>query len=241
MSVLTQPTRKSRLLFHWRSNLGLTTSVNGAAAVFTQATGNSLIDSMGTTYAVVSNQAPWTWEDVDGDGVYERPRVKWGTGDLCYWPFYALPQALTIYLKMRALTATSSGTATHGLVYIGNAVDSGARLELLHATGVAGYSVLHSNGVGTVSSGTVTGAAVNDEVELMVTLTSGGVVQVTQSIASATATVSTASGSLALGSAWSDTRLYVNSVGTSFAGTQTYESLKIAKGNQTMATMRSLF
>lgn len=223
---------RSRLLLHWRSHLGTTKTVNGVAPVFTRAATLGSTAGNGTAWTALNGQPAWYWAD-------SRPHWLMGASDIVYFPFYALPQTLWIYTKLRMLQAVGSADASYGVLYLGNAANTGARVSVHHASGTAGFIGYHHNGATAVTTATGTTApAVNDYLELLLPLSGAGVVQVTQSINGATTTQNTASGALALGSAWGDTRLYVNGIGETSRGSAAYEIIKVGAGSVTMAQAR---
>ena len=154
-----------------------------------------------------------------------------------YFPFTHVPQAMTVYFKFVQRAALgANGTIFH----IGSATAANdPRLILTDNTTI--WAVTHDDGA-TATSQDASGAPSSaDLVEIAIQLQSDGEVVIIQSINSAAATsAGPTSTAVALGSAWADTRLYLNSAGTSTAGTNDHAVIKIAAGVQTMDKMRAL-
>ena len=156
-----------------------------------------------------------------------------------YANFLHAPREMTVYVKFIEL-GTIQLAASTGVLQIGEAAASDKLLQIRRdATGF--YQGLHDNGPTTVTTTLASAPSYLDTVELRLILNADGSVQIGQSVNAATEAVSTASAANALAAAWSDTRLYLNSRGTSGRGVAAYRAVKVCRGSQSMADMRSLF
>ncbi len=144
-----------------------------------------------------------------------------------------VPQALTIYVKFEE-RGTINGTQT--IVQIGKS-DNSAPYISMASNGSGKYRAKHS---GIVDSIMGVAPSVGDIVELLFTVTSTGVVQIAQSIKGGALVTATASGANALTAAWSDTKIWVNSIGSSQVGFNAFHSVKVASGSKTLAEMQAL-
>lgn len=161
------------------------------------------------------------------------------TVDALTFPFTARPQAMSIYVKFqeRGSVLLASGTR---IVHIGTTTATGARLGIF-ANGSGFYAATYNNGISSsVASTLSTAGAVGQIVELLLTLTAGGIVQLSQSIQGATVTSATASSARVLPTAWAATSLDINALGSSLVGAVALLNLVIVRGVQDMATMRRL-
>ena len=151
------------------------------------------------------------------------------------FPFLPVPQAMTLYLAFQDGNARS---ATAGLIGIESAGRGNPRIEIQVTSG-GQYQVVHTTAAGSVNSSVTSTSTVGDLVELRVTIGSDGAVRIHQVVNGGAETSGTASGGLALGSAWSAQLVYLNSLGTGARNINKYRALKIAAGDtKTMQQMR---
>lgn len=154
--------------------------------------------------------------------------------DLLYFNYSHVPQELTTYCKFIDL---GSGIATDfpGVWGMGLAVP---RLMLYNnQTGGGGFGVNHHNGTTTVEASGPANAAFSNIVEARSVLAANGSVTIGQVTNGAAETVGGPTGAAALAGAWSQTRLYVGTNGST-PGAVGIEALIVVKGTQSMATMQ---
>ena len=148
------------------------------------------------------------------------------------WP----PQEMAIYGKiLNWVGGQVSGTLFH----IGSATATTDPRIVLSITGAGALQAVYDDGTTVASTGTVSAPSSDEDVEFLVTLSSAGVVDLAVSIdGGAQIDVSSASGG-ALPSAWADTRLYVNSAGSTQVGFNRVGAIKGARVIHTMPEMRA--
>ncbi len=230
---------RSRQMFHWRSEVGSIKSLTNVDPV-TSIPAVALADSLGTSWSSVAGQPSWYWVSSVEEGGAVLPSLFLGTTHSWYYPFSALPQDMTLYVKYYSLSNHASATGSFGIAYIGNAGNTGARFWVQHTTGSNGVTASHHNGTSSVTASVTTNFNTNNLVELRVQLSATGVVTLGLTLnAGAESTAST--GTLALAGAWSDTRLWLNSLGSGSQGANAFRTVKLAKGQRTLAEMRRLF
>jgi hypothetical protein len=143
----------------------------------------------------------------------------------CYWNHSPIPQALMGYVRF-VEQGSIIGVGNPRIIHIGNAADAAARFTVY--AGGAVYNVQHQPG-GVVACVGVGTPAIGDTVELVPILFVDGSVQLIQSINGAAVTSSVRSAGVALASAWSDTRLWANSVGAVDVGANKFAEVKLVK------------
>ena len=156
-----------------------------------------------------------------------------------YWPFNMRRRAMTVYVKFveRGAAAASTGL---GLLRIGSGTAAAdPRLVIREGSGV--YRAEYDDGTTDAGSALAAAPSIGDTVELLVTLTGAGVVQIHQSINGAAKTSATAATGGGLPPAWSGARLYLNSLGTTLQGFNSFLATKVATGVRSMAYMRGGF
>ena len=156
-----------------------------------------------------------------------------------YADFVQPPCEMTVYVKGIEHGAADSGIAM-GLVHIGNAANTGARFAIQSTSSVGTYRVSHDNGTDSVVKNASSAITPGQEYELRAVLSADGSVAIGQSIAGATETVETSTTANTLPTAWSDTRLYINTRGTASRAVSLIRSVKVARGTKSMREMRSL-
>lgn len=143
------------------------------------------------------------------------------SADSFYWQYTAPPQAMMAY--SRHVERGSQLISASGIYTIGNAAATDP-LASVYNSGT--YYTAYVNGR---SSALAAAPAIGDVVEIVLVLTSGGATQAIQSINGAAVSSSALSAATALPSAWSDTRLWMNSTGTSGLGSTRLAELKLVK------------
>lgn len=160
--------------------------------------------------------------------------------DGLYFPFRLPPAEMTIYVRGIERTRTDVAAAATGRVlHIGAAANSDPRLLLYRASGETGYRFQHDPGTG-VETSNIGSAAQGDLVELRGVLGATGTATLGVSVNGGAETTNGPSSASALADAWSDARLYLNSVGTSSYGAFGYTHVAVALGTKTLAEMREL-
>lgn len=157
--------------------------------------------------------------------------------DSLSFPFYAAPQALTFYVRFIEL-GNILRTGGARIVHIGKSDNSGPHVFIGMPSSLVAYQILHKN----VTSVTKTLAAkpsIGDLVELHGQFGPTGTVILSQSINSATAITTTESAALALAGAWSDTRIWLNSVGSIVPGFNNFIDSLVVAGIHSLADCRT--
>lgn len=204
--------------------------------VFTRASTESYTDPTGATRQAGTDVLPIDWLDRNGDGVPETPSALLHASAKCWAPYPYRPQARTGYIRF--IEAGSITTAGGTLLYVGNEAQTGARF-VLDSDG-SNYRLTYNDGSSTRSS-TVSDVVpqVGDDVELYWTQAADGSLRLQQSINRGPLVRGAASTALALASAWSDERRYLNSPGGG-AGVLTRLLVdKEARGIQSFSDMRA--
>ncbi|HEX6940212.1 MAG TPA: hypothetical protein VF158_12430, partial [Longimicrobiales bacterium] len=160
-------------------------------------------------------------------------------GDSFVEAFAYAPQEMTLYFKFFELgTAILADGAR--IFNVGSAAGSAPRLYL-DVTSAGRYRLFHHQDVGTRSSEMGTSTSFGQTVELRAVLYRDGSVQLHQSINGAAETSAPRTAALALPAAWSDTALWVNSVGTTRHGLMGLRSYGVSPGTLTLAQCRAAF
>lgn len=167
--------------------------------------------------------------DPAGSGDYETSSLLLGSADVFSYPFVIRPRAITVYVYYEERNVGG------GIVHIGSAGDSGARLDILDTAGT--ISVLHHNGTSSASSALAEQANLLDQVELLATLSDTGVVQIYRRINGGATETASASGALSLATDWADYLIYINSMGSASQGERAYRTVRIALGAYSMDDM----
>lgn len=187
------------------------------------------VDPAGVDKLAAANIPRADWVDLDSDGVRETPMLRLDAQDEFCFPWWPAPQAMTIYAYYEERGVSG------GIAYIGNAGDTGARLYLHNNAGA--LTAFHHNESTAVQSALSELVDFYDQVEVLLTLSAAGVVQVSRRVNNGAITASAASGALALASAWGDRRIYINSLGSGNNGERGYRAVKVALGTYTMDDM----
>jgi hypothetical protein len=158
--------------------------------------------------------------------------------DSLYFPFAALPQEMTVYVKGVERGTILRGPETRLLAITADPLATAAfRIDV---NGSGFYRVRHSSTAGAGESGLVFVPTVGQPVELRATLASTGAVQIGQSLGGATETTGAVSGAAALNATWSGQRLHLGGIGAANVGAFAFQSVAIAAGTHSMARMRAL-
>jgi hypothetical protein len=151
-------------------------------------------------------------------------------------PYTAPPGEITAYFKFfeRGTILTPGARVFE----IASAVDADPRFLVFVSGGF--YTVLHGNGVGTVTSGVVVAPAIGDTVEILARLFGDGSVDISQTINGAGPTSGGQTGANALKDAWSGQLLWLNSAGTvGSVGFVELQSFRIVAGVRSLSEMRA--
>jgi hypothetical protein len=156
------------------------------------------------------------------------------------WPFSARPQAMTFYARFYE-RGTAQLANFNAILQITNAAAANPKIAIL--TNASGYYyIAFANDSGTEKVSEMAAApSLGDLVELRATLADTGAVQIHQMLNGVSETSAAASAGQMLPQTWAGQTLYVNSWGNAtFHGFVGLTHLVIARGVQTMATMRRL-
>lgn len=160
------------------------------------------------------------------------------TSDSYYVPYAVPPIASTFYVRGYEL-GTVLLPASARLISVGTDADPRFFVSQLGGGGV--YAAVHRNLAGSQVQSTLAAApAYGQEVEVLATIAASGSVQITQSVAGGAPSTASASGALALESAWSGLRLYLNSGSGGTVGAFAFTHVIVAQGNLSLAQMRAL-
>ena len=152
------------------------------------------------------------------------------------WPFITAPQGITAYIRFIEL-GTVKGDASGVLFSIGGS--TGARFFVERGATVDAYRVKHNNGSTEVSVNLATTHVIGDNLEIRATLKSDGKINIHFSIDGAAEVNGSESAALALAAAWNISKIYLNWDGSTNYGFNAFRSIKVARGVQTMAFMRT--
>ncbi len=153
------------------------------------------------------------------------------------WPFITAPQAITAYIRFVEL-GTVKGAASGILFSIGGS--TGARFFIERGATTDSYRVKHNNGSSEVNVNLATTHSIGDNLEIRVTLKQDGKINIHFSVAGAAEVSGTESAALSLATGgWNENKLYLNWDGSSNYGFNAFQSIKISRGAQTMAFMRT--
>lgn len=153
------------------------------------------------------------------------------TRDLLSFAFTARPQATSLYMRFMEGGSLLAGA---WVLYIGNTTTFIA----IGSTGTF-YQGNYNNGISAAVTSTLAAApSVGQGVELLLTLTSGGIITISQSIAGGAVTSGSASAARVLPTAWGAQTLWINSFSTANVGFNAFRNIEIMAGVQTMQAMR---
>lgn len=177
---------------------------------FTRSGAVAYTDSTGVARQAGADVLPIDWLDRDGDGVVETPTALLHAAAECWAPYPVRPQARTGYLRfIEAGSATTSGAT---VLYVGGDAGTGPRFYI--ESDGTNYRAVYDDGTSSVESGVVDAVpTVGDDVELYWVQAADGAVRLWQAINGKRAVNGPRSAALALPSAWSDQRRYMNSPG----------------------------
>ena len=153
------------------------------------------------------------------------------------WTLAARPQAMSIYVRFQETGAIRIGGR---LLQIGAlASDTVPRLIILPTNGF--YLALFETASVQRTSTLASAPAIGQIVELLLTLSASGVVQISQSIAGGAISAATAGAATILPPAWSGTALTFNSSGVAGDdGTAAFLNVLVVRGVQDMTAMRRI-
>lgn len=157
--------------------------------------------------------------------------------DTLFSDFTAPPQEMTVYVKF--VERGTIDIANARVFEIGSAASGDPRFGVNRQSG-GFYQLFHDNGTTVPTAVLAAAPSVGDTVELRAVLNADGSVLLGQSINGGTETTASGSPAATLQAAWADTRLYINSAGTSNQGVNAFAAIKVSAGIKTLAEMRSL-
>lgn len=157
--------------------------------------------------------------------------------DQLSFTYNARPQAMTVYVRW--LDRGTGQVASARIVQVGSSAGSDPLLQIA-SDGDGTFTATFHNGNSSVTSATTVATSINDMVEHRLTLAASGALQLHQSVAGATEVAGSTSAGLTLPQTWSGTKLWFNSVGTSNVGFAAPTNKHIARGVQSLETMRRM-
>ncbi len=152
------------------------------------------------------------------------------------WPFITSPQAMTAYIRFIEL-GTVKAAAGGVLFSIGG--NTGARFYVERGATADSYRIKFHNGTSEINVNLATTHSIGDSIEIRITLKPDGKINIHFSIAGATEVNGTESSALILPTAWNTGKMYLNWDGSSNFGYNGFQSVKVSRGIQTMAFMRT--
>jgi len=154
------------------------------------------------------------------------------TRDQLSFNLLAHPQAMSLYVRFVEMGTITIASAY--VLYIGNA---SVFLEI-DSTGTF-YRAQYNNGISAAVNSTLAAApTVGQRVELLLTLTAGGIITLSQSINEGAISTAASGAARVLPSVWGATTLWVNSFSTAGVGFNAFRNIEIMGGVQTMQVMR---
>ena len=162
--------------------------------------------------------------------------------DSLYFPFTAVPQAMTVYVRgVNREAYIANGVTAKRILHIGSATVSDNPRISVYCDGVGAALALYDDGISGVRVSSATGVALlNAVAEHRAAISPTGTITTGVSINGATEEVGPTSLGSTLPSAFAAPRLYLTG-GLSGTNTQhAYTHVVVAQGEQTMATMRQL-
>jgi hypothetical protein len=163
--------------------------------------------------------------------------------DRCEFPFYAHPQAMTVYAHFieRAQPNWVNLGAAPRIAQVGSAASGTPALQLTKPAAGDTYLINHHNGTTNVTSSADVNPAFDNRIELRSILNADGSVQIGVAKDGAAESLGTASAANTLAAAWSSpTLVSLGCIGANGQGDIALRSLIIAAGVQTLATMQGL-
>lgn len=145
--------------------------------------------------------------------------------DSCYWNFPPVPQAMMVYVRFVERGSILTGGVR--VFQISSAADATPQ-AIIYNSGTY-YTIYHHSGAGSVTQALAVAPAIGNTVELVGMFFADGSVELIQSVDGAAVTYTAQSGALAYAAAWSDKRLYVNSVGAASVGSNQFAEVKFVK------------
>ena len=154
------------------------------------------------------------------------------TRDLISFAYLPRPQAQTWYVRF--VEQGSVLVASTYVLYLGS---STVFLEI--SSSGSFYRAQYNNGISaTVTSTLAAAPTVGQGVELLVTLTSTGVLQLSQAINGGAVSSATAAAARVLPTAWGASTLWLNSFSTAGVGINAFRHIRNVAGVKTMQEMR---
>lgn len=229
----------SRCLFHlalneieWDASTGAVIARSGHTAVLTRAATASPADSRGTTYTAQHGQLALEARDWLNAGARQTLGLLLGTSDRLPFAIAFTPMAMMFYLEF-----IETGASAFRLS-LGNAGQTGARLQLSASTG---YTLLHNNGSTGVTTSAAPATSAGQRIALRLGLAATGAAQLWQSINGAGETTTGATAANALAAAWpASSSLYVGSLGSGTGGQGWLRRCKALAGVPTLTDLQTV-
>lgn len=175
-------------------------------------------------------------DNVPGFSILDASEAR--SADEFYADFPHPPQEMTVYVRFKSSAYKQTGR----IMQIGGAVASADPRFGIFRQSTTDFRCFYSNNSTFVGVNVTSTPDGDDLVEFRGVLNADGSVQCGVSVNSGAETTSIASAAISggLSDAWKDTRLYINSGGTTEQWVAAYHSVKVARGIKTMAQMRAL-
>ena len=155
------------------------------------------------------------------------------TIDTLSFPYSARPQAMTMYFRF--MDFMGAPTRTTYIAFIGSG--SGGTLTLYVAGGGATYGCGLGSATNSVGATVTRSVSVGNSVELCVTVTAAGAVQLSVAVNGGTVTTGTASSGMTPPQTWAANTLYLYE-GNAY-GPLGMRNIQIVRGVHSLATMRA--
>ena len=155
--------------------------------------------------------------------------------ELLSFPFYAPPQAISIYSKFVEIGTILQAS---GKVWFIGAADASNGYLMLDASTY--YRAYYDDGASGVGSTQGAAPSIGDTVEVLCTQLATGAVQASQSIGEAAATTAGVSSALDLITGWGDALLHLNANGSSNISHNQLIAVIAARGSHSLADFRAL-
>jgi len=233
--------RKVRSLFALDFREGSLNALTGQVGTLARASTGTVVDHRGVSVTIPRDLPQWEARDLNGDTVRESLGLRLAGDDLTYPLTFGMDAAGMSLLVEGVETGTRTVVGGAGLMYLGNNGQTGARL--LIASNATNYLGTWHDGT-TAATSTLTGAtpATNARFWLRLTVTAAGVATVARSLDGVTETVATASGAVALVSAFgAGAVIRFNRLGSAGTlGNTWLRRVRVVPGVRSLAELRAI-
>ena len=153
------------------------------------------------------------------------------------WPFITPPQAMTAYVRFIELGTVKGGVSAI-LFSVGGS--TGARFYVERGATVDAYRVKFHNGTSEINVNLATTHGIADKMEIRATIKADGKINIHFSVDGAAEVSGSESAALTLPASWNTNNMYLNWDGSGNYGFNGFQAIKVSRGIQTMATMRTI-